>query len=81
LPENLRYYNKSKYKNKNYNNIKEIVDSLNIEFVDIKKLFDASDNVLSFFSITQMGYGHYSIDGYKKVAEEIYNKSLLPLSK
>ena len=58
----LRYFDK----------IKSIVEKLEIKFIDIhKEVFEKEQNPLELFPFGM--YGHYSVEGYKKVAESIYN--------
>ena len=69
LPEYSRF--KIDYNNTNYNLIKKIVSELNIPFIDIsKEVFEKEQNPLKLFPFEL--YGHYSIEGYRKVAETIY---------
>jgi len=69
LPEYIRY--KKTYDNKNYNLVKNIVTELKIPFIDIhKEVFEKEQNPLKLFPFEL--YGHYNVDGYKKVAETIY---------
>ena len=69
LPEYNRY--KVDYDNTNYNSIKNIVTQLNIPFIDIHKdSFQKEQNPLTFFPFEV--FGHYNVEGYKKVAETIY---------
>ena len=69
LPERGRY--ETSYDNTNYNLIKDAVLELNIPFIDIhNKIFKKEQNPLELFPFVK--HGHYNIDGYKKVAEEIY---------
>lgn len=69
LPEFDRY--KKTYINKNYNLVKNIVNELNIPFIDIhKEVFEKEQNPLKLFPFEL--YGHYNIEGYKKVTETIY---------
>ena len=53
-----------------YNQIKELVEGLNITFIDMHKDFLKQSNKLEFFPF--QSWGHYNIDGYKRVAEIIY---------
>ena len=70
LPEYIRY--KSNYDNTNYKLIKNIVTNLNIPFIDIHRdAFVKEKNPLKFFPFELDG--HYNIEGYKTVAETIYN--------
>ena len=69
LPDYNRYI--QKYDNTNYNLVKNIVNDLNIPFIDIhKEVFKSEENPLKLFPF-EMG-GHYNVKGYKKVAEKIY---------
>ena len=69
LPEYNRY--KKNYKNTSFQLVKNIVSELNITFIDIpKKVFEKEQNPLSLFPFE--GDGHYNVEGYKKVAEIIY---------
>ena len=69
LPTYFRYTRN--YDNKNYNLVKEIVNELNIPFIDIhKEVFEKEQYPLKLFPFEL--YGHYTVDGYKKVAETIY---------
>ena len=69
LPEYNRY--KIKYDNTNYNLIKNIVTELNIPFISIhNEVFKNDKNPLKLFPFEQ--FGHYNIEGYKKVSETIY---------
>lgn len=69
LPGYPRYkydYNKDNV----YEKIKNIAQELEINFIDIKKeVFDKEENPLRLFPFEF--YGHYNIDGYKKVATKI----------
>ena len=72
LPTYSRY--KEPYYNTNYNLVKNIVNELNIPFIDIhKEVFEKEQNPLKLFPFEL--YGHYNIDGYKKVAETIYKST------
>jgi lysophospholipase L1-like esterase len=69
LPEFDHY--KKTYINKNYNLVKNIVNELNIPFIDMhKEVFEKEQNPLKLFPFEL--YGHYNIEGYKKVTETIY---------
>ena len=69
LPKYDRY--KSNYDNTNYNLIKVIVTELNIPFIDMhNEVFKKEQNPLKLFPFEM--FGHYNIEGYKKVAETIY---------
>ena len=71
IPE-YRRYNSSNYSDENYNKITSIVKKLNIDLVDMRKVFDNENNPKIFFPFQQFAW-HYNEDGYKKVAEAIYN--------
>ena len=69
LPEWSRY--KKTYDNTNYNLVKEIVNELKIPFIDIhEEVFKKEQNPLKLFPFEF--FGHYNVEGYKKVAETIY---------
>ncbi len=69
LPEYNRY--KINYNNSNYNLVKNIVNELNIPFIDIhKEVFEKEKNPLKLFPFEL--FGHYNIEGYKKAAQTIY---------
>ena len=69
LPELKRY--KSGYDNNLYNQVKKIVEELNIPFIDIhKEVFKKESNPLKLFPFElEM---HYNVEGYRKVAEAIH---------
>ncbi len=71
IPE-YRRYNSSNYSDENYNKVTSIVKKLNIDLVDMRKVFDNENNPKIFFPFQQFAW-HYNEDGYKKVAEAIYN--------
>jgi lysophospholipase L1-like esterase len=69
LPEYSRYI--INYDNTNYNSVKNIITELKIPFIDVhKEVFEKEQNPLKLFPFEP--YGHYNVDGYKKVAETIY---------
>jgi hypothetical protein len=69
LPHYARY--KFDYVDPNYQTVKKIIDEMDIPFIDIhKELFEKEKNPLDLFPF-QM-YGHYTVEGYKKVSEKIY---------
>lgn len=73
LPDYIRYtkeYNDSNYL-ANYLAVKKIVEELDIPFIDIhSEVFDKEQNPLKLYPFKQ--FGHYNIEGYKKVSEAIY---------
>ena len=74
LPEYNRY--KIKYDNEKYQKIKKIVNELNIPFIDIdSEVFKKEKNPLSLFSFELEN--HYTINGYYKVAETIFKKTVI----
>ena len=69
LPQYSRY--KTNYVDPNYSIVKSIVTNLNIPFIDIhKKVFEKESNPLKLFQFEMNS--HYNIQGYKKVAEAIF---------
>ena len=69
LPQFERYNNK--VLNSNYNQIKNIVEELNINFIDIHKgVFLKQKDPLELFPFKM--WGHYNENGYKKVSNHIY---------
>lgn len=78
LPDYHRY--KLGFKSKdlefmyNKNKIKKIVDELGIKFIDIdEEVFKKEQNPLILFPFEKMG--HYNVQGYKKIAEKIHEKT------
>jgi len=73
LPDYNRY---TKHPKVTYNKqqIKKIVSDLNIEFIDIdEEVFKKVKNPLKFFPFESDG--HYNVEGYKKVALKIYERT------
>jgi len=70
LPSKSRYVNI--YSNKNFEDhfdqVKKIIEDLNIPFIDVQEIFNENKNINSLFA--KYG-GHYSIEGYKEVAKVI----------
>ncbi len=57
---------------KYFDKIRSIAEKLNIKFIDIhKEVFEKEKNPKELFPFGM--YGHYNHEGYKKVAEVIYN--------
>lgn len=70
LPNYNRYT--SKYVNTNYDQIKKIIDELQIPFIDIhNEVFSKEQNPLNLFPFGING--HYNIEGYRKTAKVIYD--------
>lgn len=70
LPEYSRF--KTHYDNTNYNFVKNIIKELDINFIDInKEVFEKQENPLTLFPFKLDG--HYTVEGYKKVSEAIFN--------
>jgi hypothetical protein len=65
LPHNNRF--ETKYNNTSYQLIKEIVENLNIIFIDFNEILEKEDNPMKYFS------GHFNERGHKKIANIIYN--------
>ena len=73
MPEFYRF--KSNYKNTNYKLVKDIVENLDIPFIDMhKEVFEKNDKPLALFPFGNIGNSnrHYNIEGYKKVSNAIF---------
>ena len=70
IPE-YRRYSSEKYSDKNYNKVLSIVKKLDIDLIDMRKVFDNEANPKVFFPFQHFAW-HYNEEGYKKVAETIY---------
>ncbi len=71
LPSHHRYI--SKIDNQEYEFIKKTIKNLNINFIDIhKEVFKKEENPQKLFPFQLPG--HYTIEGYRKVSEVIFNK-------
>ena len=73
LPANSRYINSRNNTviNKKYTSIKNILKELKIPFIDIhKEVFKKEKNPLKLFPFEENN--HYTVEGYKKIAESIY---------
>ena len=70
IPE-YRRYSSDNYSNENYNKIISIVKKLDIDLIDMRKVFDNEINPKNLFPFQQFAW-HYNVEGYKKVAETIY---------
>lgn len=68
LPEYLRFVSPN-FNNDKYNKIKNIVEINNIDFLDIVKLFEETNDPLNFFPLRKSG--HYNELGYREIAEFI----------
>ena len=69
LPKFSRY--KSFNYSRDYHIVKNIVNELNIPFIDIDdKVFKENKNPLKLFPFGERG--HFNVEGYKKVSEAIY---------
>ena len=68
LPEYLRFVSPN-FNNDKYKEIKNIIEKNNIEFLDIIKLFEETNDPLNFFPLRKSG--HYNELGYKRIAEFI----------
>ena len=67
LPEFSRYKSKN-YDLNDYQKIKSMVNYLEIPFIDIhEEVFEKENNPLKLFPFESNG--HYTIEGYKKIAE------------
>ena len=70
LPKFSRY--KSLNYDGNYHIVKDIVNELNIPFIDIdEEVFKKTKNPLKLFPFEEDG--HYNVEAYKRVSEAIYN--------
>ncbi len=71
LPQFERY--KTKIKNNNFIKVREIVESLNINFIDIdKEVFQKEKEPLRLFPFKD--WGHYNEEGYLKISELLFRK-------
>ena len=69
LPHYSQY--KFNYDNSSFLSVKNIVDKLNIPFIDIhKEVFEKETNPLKLFPFEMNG--HFNVEGYRKVTEAIY---------
>ena len=72
LPRYERYLTKN-YNLKEYELIKKILIEMNISIIDIHKdVFDKEDDPLNLFPFKKKG--HYTIEGYDKIAKNILKK-------
>ncbi len=61
-----------KKEDKNYKSIKNLINELNIPFIDIyKEILKNEKNPLKLFPFEM--YAHYNIEGYSKISEIIFN--------
>ena len=71
LPQFERYKS-IKWKN-NHAQVKEIVNNLNINFIDVdKEVFQKEKEPLKLFPFED--WGHYNVEGYKKIGELLFRK-------
>jgi hypothetical protein len=70
IPE-YRRYTGVKYSDDNYNKVISILKKLDIDLIDMKKVFDNETNPKIFYPFEQFAW-HHNIKGFKKVAETIY---------
>jgi hypothetical protein len=68
-----KFFDKN-YDPSNYEGIKKIIKSLNINFIDINNVFDREDNPLDLFPFKM--FNHYNPEGYRKVAKEIFDLTI-----
>tara|TARA_B100001250_G_scaffold406719_1_gene426253 strand:+ start:654 stop:2009 length:1356 start_codon:yes stop_codon:yes gene_type:complete len=69
IPGYSRYT--KEYNDSNYLAVKKIVNELNIPFIDIhSEVFEKEQNPLELYPFKL--FGHYNVEGYRKVAEAIY---------
>ncbi len=72
LPEISRY--KNNYDMTKYSSVKKIINSLDIPMIDIhERVFKKNANPLDLFTFERIKHyrGHYTISGYKQIAESI----------
>ena len=66
-------YTRENFVDKDYNHVKKIIQDLNITFVDINELvFKKEENPKKLFPFEI--WNHYTIDGYKKVANAVFDE-------
>ena len=65
-------FNSHRYK-ENYSKIIEIVDNLDIPIIDSTKEFTSETKDPYIFPFRK--YGHYNVEGYKKLSEIIFKKT------
>ena len=71
MPQFERY--KIKIKNDNFIKVREIVNSLSINFIDIdKEVFQKEKEPLRLFPFKD--WGHYNEEGYRKISELLFRK-------
>ena len=75
MPAISRYTNSDYSKNYDFKkDIKKIVNDLGIEFIDIdEEVFKKENNPLKLFPFEKKY--HYNVEGYKKIAIKIYDKT------
>ena len=71
LPQFERY--KSTIRKNNHSQVKEIVNSLNINFIDVdKEVFQKEKEPLKLFPFED--WGHYNVEGYRKIGELLFRE-------
>lgn len=74
LPEYSRYKMKQNYDNSNYEEVKKVMQELNVKFIDTHLgVFTKEKNPLSLYPFGLNG--HYNIEGFKKVSEFIFSET------
>ena len=71
IPHNNRFSEKYEYDNTSYFSIKEIVENLNITFIDLKDILEKKDDPMKYYPFGMDG--HFSERGYKEITDIIYN--------
>ena len=71
LPQYERYT--QRVNDKNYNRVKQIINNLDLNFIDLhKELFNKQENPLKLFPFKMLG--HYNEIGYKKIGKLIHSR-------
>ena len=69
LPQKKFFY--KNHPSEIYEDIKKIINSLDVSFIDINSVFNREENPKDLFPFNMMG--HYNPEGYHKVAKEIFD--------